>query len=139
MRLDLDVVHRFIAEESYWGRADLAGRVRACDRNIALLRPLRARTGAQAGFARMLTDRAIRAHLNDVFVLPSPSWQGPRQGAGMPRSSSHPELADCHDLDADDRATRTGSTRSSASARGAPGDANGAWWPPRLTERAGSV
>jgi len=67
--LDIDAIHRFLAEESYWARhrtraiteAAIAGSL--C---IGLYTP----DGTQAGFGRVITDRATMAHLSDIFVLP---------------------------------------------------------------------
>ncbi len=66
-RLDLSMVHRYLAEQSYWA----AGRARATvERSVAnsLCLGLYAPDGTQVGFARVITDRAVYAHLADVFV-----------------------------------------------------------------------
>ena len=67
-RLDRDAIHRFLAEESYWavGRArDLMDR--AIDGSICV--GAYAPDGSQAGFARVVSDRATFAWLCDVFVF----------------------------------------------------------------------
>ena len=67
-RLDVAVVHRYLSEEAYWS----PGVARAVvERAIAnsLCFGLYAPDGAQAGFARAVTDRAAWAYLADVFVL----------------------------------------------------------------------
>lgn len=72
-RLDLDVVHGFLAA-SYWApdipRATVE---RSLDGslNFGLYRE-----GAQIGFARFVTDGATFAYLADVFVLPGHRGQG---------------------------------------------------------------
>lgn len=75
-RIDLDVVHRYLSEESYWasGRsleivaASIAGSMRV----VGLYHD-----GAQIGFARASSDGAVFALLNDVFVL------APHRGKGL--------------------------------------------------------
>jgi GNAT superfamily N-acetyltransferase len=65
-RLDLDYVHAFLTT-SYWSPGIARDRV---ERAIAgsLCFGLYAPDGAQAGFARVVTDRATFAYLADVFV-----------------------------------------------------------------------
>ncbi len=68
-RLDLDSIHAYLSEASYWaaGRtleaveASIAGSARV----IGLYRDDR-----QLGFARVISDGVTRAYLADVFVLP---------------------------------------------------------------------
>jgi GNAT superfamily N-acetyltransferase len=74
-RLDVDAIHRFLSEDSYWA----AGRTRAVtDKAIAGSVCVGAydAAGAQAGFARVVTDRATFAWLCDVFVLPGHRGNG---------------------------------------------------------------
>lgn len=74
-RLDRDAVHRYLHDESYWAR----GRPRdVMDRAIDHSLVIGAYTagGAQAGFARVVTDHATHAWLCDVFVLPEHRGQG---------------------------------------------------------------
>jgi GNAT superfamily N-acetyltransferase len=78
-RLDVAAVHRFLSEESYWA----AGRTReVVERSIAgsVCVGAYAPGGAQAGFARVVTDHATFAWLCDVFVLP------PHRGHGLARA-----------------------------------------------------
>lgn len=90
-RFDVEVIHGFLSGESYWAR----GRPRALvERAIAhaLCLGLYAPDGAQAGFLRVATDRAISAHLGDVFVLPA--HRGGGRGVALVRAAlEHPELA----------------------------------------------
>lgn len=89
-RLDFDVIHRALAQ-AYWA----VGRLPALTQrswNNCLGIGLYAPEGAMVGFARVLTDYALRAHLADVFVEPS------SRGAGLGKSLvrtvlDHPELA----------------------------------------------
>jgi GNAT superfamily N-acetyltransferase len=89
-RLDLDLVHSTLTE-SYWAR----GRSRAIvERSVAnsLCFGLYAADGSQGGFARVVTDRAVMAHLNDVFVLAA--WRGRGFGRALVAAAlAHPELA----------------------------------------------
>ncbi|MBN8892645.1 MAG: hypothetical protein BGP12_10835 [Rhodospirillales bacterium 70-18] len=88
--LDLDAIHAYLAGESYWA----LGRSRAVmERGIAhaLCLGLYAPGGAQAGFAKIVIDRAVAAHLGDVFVLPP--HRGGGRGVALVRAAiEHPEL-----------------------------------------------
>ena len=90
-RLDLEVMHRYLAVESYWAR----GRTRAAlERGIAhsICLGLYAPDGSQAGFVRVISDRAVLAHLGDLFVLPK--WRGRGFGKALFAAAlAHPELA----------------------------------------------
>ena len=66
-RLDVELIHRFLSEESYWApgvRRDVVERSIANSLCFGLHRG-----GGQVGFARVVTDRAAFAYLADVFVL----------------------------------------------------------------------
>ena len=66
-RIDLAVVHRFISEESYWGKGRPLEVVR---RSVENSYPFGIyRGGEMVGFARVVTDYATFAWLADVFVL----------------------------------------------------------------------
>ena len=68
-RLDLDVIHRWLSEESYWAQGRPRELMqRSFDNSICFGAYLR---GRQVGFARVVTDRATFAWLADVFILPS--------------------------------------------------------------------
>jgi GNAT superfamily N-acetyltransferase len=90
-RLDRDAVHRYLHDDSYWAR----GRPRAVmDRAIdnSLVIGAYTSSGAQAGFARVVTDSATHAWLCDVFVLPG------HRGRGLARwmvraAIDHPSVA----------------------------------------------
>ncbi len=90
-RIDLDVLHRFLSEESTWAR----GRSRAIvekslERSLAI--GLYAPDGSMAGFARAVTDFATSARLCDVFVLRAHRGQG--LSIGLVRATlEHPSLA----------------------------------------------
>jgi GNAT superfamily N-acetyltransferase len=68
-RIDIDAVHAFISEESYWGKGRPRGTVeravRKSDRVVGLYKG-----GAQVGFCRAVTDDGANvAYLADVYVL----------------------------------------------------------------------
>jgi GNAT superfamily N-acetyltransferase len=89
-RVDLDVVHRYLSEEAYWSPGIPRDVV---ERGIAGSIPfgLYAPGGGQAGFARVVTDRATFGFLADVFVLD----EHRRRGLGVFLVGSaldHPEL-----------------------------------------------
>ncbi len=74
-RLDLDVIHKFLAEESYWSQ----GVPRAVvERSVAHSLCFGVyHEGRQIGFARVVTDKATFALLADLFIL------GPHRGKGL--------------------------------------------------------
>lgn len=74
-RLDIALIHDFLARDSYWARGighDILRRAIANSLVFGLYRG-----EAQIGFARAVTDRATFAYLADVFVLPG------RRNAGL--------------------------------------------------------
>jgi predicted N-acetyltransferase YhbS len=74
-RVDLPELHRFISEESYWGRGrprEVVERlVREASRVVGLYKD-----GRQVGFARAVTDGVSFAYLADVYVLSELRGQG---------------------------------------------------------------
>jgi GNAT superfamily N-acetyltransferase len=74
-RLDLDLVHRVLSQELYWA----IGMPRAMfERAVVHALPfgLYGPDGTQRGFARVTTDRATYAHLQDVFILDGERGRG---------------------------------------------------------------
>jgi GNAT superfamily N-acetyltransferase len=67
-RLDIDKIHRFLSEESYWAK----GRTReVTEQAIANSLPFGVYLGdEQVAFARVVTDTITFAWLADVFVSP---------------------------------------------------------------------
>ena len=66
-RLDLDAIHAFLANESYWAAAIAR---ETLERAIAHSLCFGVYDGArQIGFARVISDYATYAYLNDVYVL----------------------------------------------------------------------
>jgi GNAT superfamily N-acetyltransferase len=75
-RLDVDVVWRYLSDESYWGRGRSRDSVaRSIERSFRVVGLYRG--SAQVGFARVVSDGLTVAYLCDVFVLPA------FQGAGL--------------------------------------------------------
>lgn len=67
-RIDVDAVHAFISEESYWGHGRPRERVDRTIRGSARVLGLY-RGGEQVGFARAVSDGETVAYLADVYVL----------------------------------------------------------------------
>jgi GNAT superfamily N-acetyltransferase len=89
-RLDVELVHRYIADESYWARGRSRAIMERCIAN-SLCFGLYAPDGSQAGFTRVVSDRAVIAHMNDVFVLPA--WRGRGLGRALVAAAlAHPAL-----------------------------------------------
>src|SRR3954447_7645097 len=73
-RLDLGTIHRYISEESYWGKGRPLEVVR---RSVENSLPFGIYKGEElVGFARVVTDYATFAWLADVFVLEEHRGQG---------------------------------------------------------------
>lgn len=73
-RLDLGVIHAFLAQDSYWAKGiprDMVERSVAHSLCFGVYRE-----GAQVGFARIVTDRATFALFADVFVLEAHRGKG---------------------------------------------------------------
>jgi GNAT superfamily N-acetyltransferase len=89
--MDIDTIHRWLSEESAWAR----GRSReTVERSIRLAHAigLYAPDGAQAGFARAVTDYTLNARLTDVFILPAHRGRG--LATGLVRAVlEHPSVA----------------------------------------------
>ncbi|HZH44519.1 MAG TPA: GNAT family N-acetyltransferase [Lysobacter sp.] len=72
--LDVDLIHRFLAAESYWAKdIPRATLERALLHSVCYGGYL---DGRQVAFARAVTDQATFAYLADVFVLPEHRGQG---------------------------------------------------------------
>ena len=88
-RMDVDVVHRYLSEESYWAKG-IAREI--VERSIAHSLCFGAFDGdAQVGFARVITDYATFAYLADVFVLESHRGRGISKDM-MAAIVAHPRL-----------------------------------------------
>lgn len=66
-RLEIDVIHKFLSEESYWAKE------RAKEQTVTAIKnslPFGVYKGENlVGFARVVTDYATFAYLGDVFIL----------------------------------------------------------------------
>ncbi|HEV3485468.1 MAG TPA: GNAT family N-acetyltransferase [Vicinamibacterales bacterium] len=88
-RLDVDLIHRYLSEESYWASGIPFELVeRSVDNSLCFGAFDRNR---QVGFARVVTDYATFAYLADVFVIAT------HRGRGIARQileavTSHPDL-----------------------------------------------
>jgi GNAT superfamily N-acetyltransferase len=73
-RLDIDAIHAYLADESYWAKG--VSRETVVD-SIAGSLPIGVyRDGRQVGFARVVTDGATFGWLADVYVLESERGRG---------------------------------------------------------------
>jgi GNAT superfamily N-acetyltransferase len=74
-RVDVQAVHRYLSQESYWatGRSleTVERLVREAARVVAVYRD-----GEQVGFARAVSDGVAVAYLADVYVLPEHRGRG---------------------------------------------------------------
>jgi GNAT superfamily N-acetyltransferase len=74
-RVDVDAVHRYLAEESYWARGrareEVERLVREAERVVGLYGDRR-----QVGFSRTVSDGVAIAYLADVYVLPEARGRG---------------------------------------------------------------
>lgn len=88
-RLDVALIHRWLSEKSYWAAGRSLETVRrSLDNSICFGAYL---DGRQAGFARVVTDRATHAWLADVFVLEEYRGRGYSK-ALVAAALAHPEL-----------------------------------------------
>jgi GNAT superfamily N-acetyltransferase len=73
-RLDVEMIHAFLTEESYWAKTRSREQTRMAIEN-SLCFGLYYR-GRQIGFARVVSDFATFAYLGDVFILSDFRGQG---------------------------------------------------------------
>ena len=66
-RLDLEMIHRFLSEKSYWAKNRTLEQTKTAIENSICFGLYEERR--QIGFARVVTDKATFAYLGDVFVL----------------------------------------------------------------------
>lgn len=87
--LQIDVIHTFLSEESYWAKERTLEQTTTAIKNSL---PFGVYTGEkQIGFARVVTDYATFAYLGDVFVLEEFRGQGLSKRL-MDAITNHPEL-----------------------------------------------
>ncbi len=111
--LDLDVIHTFLSEHSYWARGiprDVVARSISNTLCFGVYAMENSRSNLdrrQIGFARVTTDRATFAYVGDVFILPEHRGRGLSKRL-MEAILAHPDLqglrrwmlatADAHEL-----------------------------------------
>ena len=66
-RLDIEAIHRFLNEESYWAATRTLEQTKTAIQNSLCFGVYL--DGRQVGFARVVSDFATFAYLGDVFVL----------------------------------------------------------------------
>ena len=88
-RLQLEIIHKYLSQESYWAQERTAEQTATAIKNSL---PFGVYKGEdQVGFARVVTDYATFAYLGDVFVLPE--YQGKGLGKFLMRTIlAHPDL-----------------------------------------------
>ena len=87
--LDVETIHRFLAEESYWAQSRTIEQTRRAIENSLCFGI--SRRGKQVGFARVVSDLATFAYVGDVFVLQEFRGQGLSKWL-METIVSHPDL-----------------------------------------------
>ena len=88
-RLQIDAIHKFLAEESYWAKERTRSQ---CETAIKNSLPFGVYKGENlVGFARVVTDFATFAYLGDVFILDEFRGQGLSKWL-MEVIVNHPEL-----------------------------------------------
>lgn len=88
-RLQIEVIHCFLSEESYWAKGRTLEQTRRAIENSLCFGVFHGEK--QIGFARVVTDYSTFAYLGDVFIL------GEFRGRGLSKwlmetIVSHPEL-----------------------------------------------
>ncbi|MDQ1532763.1 MAG: hypothetical protein QOF28_524 [Actinomycetota bacterium] len=75
-RVDTDVVHDYLSNESYWALHRSRADTEAANAASWCFSVIDEATGAQVGFARLVTDRVTYGWLADVFIVPSAQGHG---------------------------------------------------------------
>lgn len=88
-KLNVDMIHHFLCEESYWAKGISKAVVEKSIAN-SLCFGVYFESG-QVGFARLVTDKATFAYLGDVFILPAYRGKGLSKFL-MQAIHAHPEL-----------------------------------------------
>ena len=89
LKLDINVIHNFLSEESYWAKGITKDVVeKAIENSLCFGLFFK---NVQIGFARLVTDKATFAYLADVFVLKEFRGKGLSKWL-MQTIQSHPEL-----------------------------------------------
>lgn len=88
-RLNLDVIHKFLSEDSYWARERSIEQTKTAIENSICFGLYDG--DKQIGFARVVSDKATFAYIGDVFVLNEYRGQGLSKWL-MQVIVDHPEL-----------------------------------------------
>jgi GNAT superfamily N-acetyltransferase len=90
-KLNVDVIHRYLCEESYWAKGIPRDVVERSIVNSICFGMYDKEQ--QIGFARVISDKATFAYLADVFILPA--YRGKNLGKWLMQTiHEHPELQD---------------------------------------------
>jgi GNAT superfamily N-acetyltransferase len=88
-RLDIELIHKFLSEESYWAQGRTIDQTRTAIRNSLCFGVYL--DDRQVGFARAVSDFATFAYVGDVFVLSEFRGRGISKLL-METIVSHPDL-----------------------------------------------
>lgn len=88
-KIDLPTVHRYLSESSYWAKNIPFDVFRTSVQNALCFGIYE--NGRQAGFARVITDRATFGYIGDVFILDAYRGRGLSKWL-MQCVLEHPEL-----------------------------------------------
>ena len=88
-RLDIEMIHRFLSEESYWAKNRSLEQTKTAIENSICFGVYQGER--QVGFARVISDQATFAYLGDVFILDEFRGQGLSKKL-MEAVVSHPYL-----------------------------------------------
>lgn len=88
-KLQIDIIYRFLSEESYWARTRTPEQMRRAIDNSLCFGVYRGQR--QIGFARVISDLATFAYIGDVFVLPEYRGRGLSKWL-METIVGHPDL-----------------------------------------------
>ena len=88
-KLDIDVIHKFLVEDSYWSKTRTFEQTKTAIENSICFGVYD--EGRQVGFARVVSDHATFAYLGDVFILDEYRGKGLSKRL-MEVIVSHPDL-----------------------------------------------
>ena len=90
-RLDVELIHRFLVEESYWAANRTFEQTKTAIENSICFGVYDAER--QIAFARVVSDKATFAYIGDVFVIDEYRGRGVSKKL-MAAMIGHPELQD---------------------------------------------